>query len=173
MARAICLRLLTGRAHSRGELETALSRRHVPPEAATAVLDRLATVGLVDDAAFAASWVSARHAGRGLAGRALAVELRARGIAPETAGHALAALDPATEEETARRLVARRSASLHGVPYEVRRRRLLGLLARKGYAPALAGRAVRTVLAEGMLANGCGLGDDAEPALGEGYADTR
>lgn len=148
VARAICLRLLTGRAHSRSELAAALDRRLVPPAAAEAVLDRLMEVGLINDSAFAAAWVSSRHAGRGLAGRALTAELRARGVAPEIVAAAVGGLDSSTEEETARRLVRRRLAGLQRVGPEVRARRLVGLLARKGYSPGLAGQIVRSVLAE-------------------------
>src|SRR5829696_959849 len=77
VARAICLRLLTGQPRTRSELAAALARRGVPGEAAAAVLGRFAEVGLIDDRAFAAAWVGSRHAGRGLA-RALAAELRRR-----------------------------------------------------------------------------------------------
>src|SRR5690242_9098299 len=81
VARTICLRLLDRRARSRAELATALRKRGVPDDAATAVLDRFAVVGLIDDAALADTLAAAQHRGRGLAGRAVAVKLRQRGIA--------------------------------------------------------------------------------------------
>jgi regulatory protein len=146
VARTICLRLLTARAHSRAELAAALQRRNVPPDVAETVLDRLTEVGLIDDAAFAKAWVGSRHSTRGLAGRALAGELRERGIAPEIISAAVDGMDPGTEEETARRLVRRRAASMRGLSDDVRLRRLVALLARKGYPPGLAVGVVREVL---------------------------
>jgi len=162
--------LLTDRARSRSELASALDRRQVPPAAAEAVLDRLTAVGLVDDEAFAAAWVSSRHSGRGLAGRALAAELRARGVAPETVSSALAALEPETEETTARRLVVRRLADLSRADNAARERRLVGMLGRKGYPPGLARRVVREVLAADTaadaLTNGPGPGNRTNQAYG-------
>ncbi len=147
VARAICLRLLTGQPRTRAELAAALARRGVPPEAAEAVLGRFAEVGLIDDRAFAEAWVGTRHAGRGLARRALAAELRRRGVDEGTAGDAVAILDPATEERTARALVGRRLAATRRLDPPVRVRRLVGMLARKGYPPGLAVRVVREELA--------------------------
>jgi regulatory protein len=153
VARAICLRLLTGQPRTRDELAAALARRGVPGGAAEAVLGRLAEVGLIDDRAFAAAWVGSRHAGRGLARRALAAELRRRGVDRATVGEAVATIDPATEERTATELVARRLSATRRLDPAVRLRRLVGMLARRGYSPALAARVVRAQLAEeGALA---------------------
>src|ERR1700712_5736201 len=79
-AREICLRQLTDGPRTAAQLATVMARRGIEPEVAEAVLSRLSDVGLIDDAAFAAAWVSSRHAGRGLARRALAHELRTRGV---------------------------------------------------------------------------------------------
>ncbi|HEX5597717.1 MAG TPA: regulatory protein RecX, partial [Micromonosporaceae bacterium] len=89
VAREICLRQLAVRPRSRAELATALARRGISDEVATQVLDRYDEVGMIDDAAFARAWVSSRHQGRGLARRALANELRQRGIDADTASEAL------------------------------------------------------------------------------------
>lgn len=146
MARAICLRLLTMAPRTRAQLAEALRKREVPEEAAEAVLERFSEVGLIDDEAFAAAWVSSRHAGRGLARRALASELRHRGVDEDTVKEAVEQLDPEQEVETARRLVARKLASTRGLEPAVRTRRLAGMLARKGYGPGLAFRVVREAL---------------------------
>ncbi|MDP9443359.1 MAG: recombination regulator RecX, partial [Actinomycetota bacterium] len=65
VARALALRRLNAQPRTRAELEQTLAQRSVPPEVAAGVLDRLEQVGLVDDAAFARSWVESRQAGRG------------------------------------------------------------------------------------------------------------
>ncbi|MEU8195501.1 recombination regulator RecX [Microbispora amethystogenes] len=155
VARAICLRLLTMAPKTRAQLADALRKRDVPEEAATAVLERFSEVGLIDDEAFAAAWVTSRHAGRGLARRALAQELRRRGVAEETVEDALERLDPDEETETARRLVERKLAGTRGVEPQARMRRLVGMLARKGYSPGLAFRIVREAIeAEGIPSDG-------------------
>ncbi|WP_184757802.1 recombination regulator RecX [Streptosporangium album] len=146
VARAICLRLLTMAPRTRAQLAEALRKREVPDEAAEAVLERFSEVGLIDDEAFAAAWVSSRHSGRGLARRALASELRHRGVAEDTVKEAVEQLDPEQEVETARRLVARKLSSTRGLESAVRTRRLAGMLARKGYGPGLAFRVVREAL---------------------------
>ncbi|MEU0482933.1 recombination regulator RecX [Streptosporangium sp. NPDC006013] len=146
VARAICLRLLTMAPRTRAQLAEALRKREVPQEAADAVLERFSEVGLIDDEAFAAAWVSSRHAGRGLARKALASELRHRGVAEETVKDAMEQLDPEQEAETARGLVRRKLSSTRGLDPAVRTRRLAGMLARKGYGPGLAFRVIREVL---------------------------
>lgn len=147
VARTICLRLLTAAPKSRGQLAEALHRRNVPPAAAEAVLDRLTAVGLIDDEAFAAAWVQSRHRGRGLARRALAAELRQRGVEAQAVTEAVQGLDADQERQTARDLVRRRLAASANLPTSTRVRRLAGLLARKGYPAGMAGQVIREALA--------------------------
>ncbi len=147
VARSICLKLLTSSPRTRAHLADALSARGVPEDAAEAVLDRFTEVGLIDDAAYAEAWVSSRHAGRGLAPRALAEELRRKGVDRETAGRALATLDADAEEEVARMLVQRKLRSMRGLEPAVATRRLLGMLARKGYPSDMAFRVIRDEIA--------------------------
>jgi regulatory protein len=146
VARQICLRMLTAAPRTRAQLATALQRRGVPEEAATAVLARFAEVKLIDDAMFARAWVESRHHGRGLARRALAAELRQRGVAQDEISAAVEDLDPEEELATARELVARRLAGSAGMEPAARMRRLVGVLARKGYGPGLAYRVVKEAL---------------------------
>ncbi len=151
VARTIALRQLTAGPRSRAQLESALSRRGVPDDAACAVLDRLTEVGLVDDAAFAEAWVRSRHAGRGLGRRALAHELRTRGVDDTASAAALESLDDECELETARRLVARRLPSVRGLAPDAAYRRLGGMLARKGYPASVVHRVVREALSVDLL----------------------
>ncbi len=149
-ARAICLRLLTGTPRTRGQLAEALRKREIPEDVAESVLSRLEDAGLIDDAAFADAWVESRHHGRGLARRALARELRHKGVDSELIDHAVEQLDPEREERTARALVERKLRATKGLERDRRLRRLAGMLARKGYPEGLALRVVREALeAEG------------------------
>ena len=146
LAREICLRLLAARPRTRSELAAALRRRGIADNVAAEVLGRYAEVGMIDDAAFARAWVTSRHHGRGLARRALGSELRRRGVDPETVGEALRQIDTDTEAATARALVERRLRTTSGEP-EALVRKLVGMLARRGYPAGLAYRVVKEALA--------------------------
>jgi regulatory protein len=148
VARGICLRALTGASKTRQQLAELLARREVADDVAAAVLDRLTEVGLIDDAAFAAVWVNSRQSGRGLSRRALTQELRAKGVDDEVAAAAVAEIDPQDEWDTARRLVARKAPSMARLDRVTAERRLVGMLARKGYGGGLAGIVVREALDE-------------------------
>ena len=145
-ARQICLRLLTLAPRTRAQLAGALRDRGVPDDAAHAVLDRFADVGLIDDAAFARAWVESRHHSRGLSTRSLSAELRRHGVQDDEIREAVDALDPEQEVATARHLVERKLASTRGRPPEARARQAAGMLARKGYPPGLAFRLIREVM---------------------------
>ncbi|MFC7527147.1 regulatory protein RecX [Actinoplanes sp. GCM10030250] len=147
MAREICLRQLAVRPRTRAELAKALARKEISEEVVAEVLDRYDEVGIIDDAAFARAWVTSRHSGRGLARRALANELRQRGVDAETAGEALESLDDESEAATARVLVDRKLRTARGEPEAVFRR-LVAMLARKGYSAGVAIRAVKDALAD-------------------------
>ncbi|MBA2953110.1 regulatory protein RecX [Nocardioides sp. MAH-18] len=147
VARKILLDQLTGQARSRKELADKLSAKNVPPEVATRLLDRFEEVGLVDDEAFARSWIASRQPGKHLARRALAQELRRKGVDDEVAREALDEIDPADEEEAARALVRKKLRSLSRVDDTTATRRLVGMLARKGYGSGLAFAVVKDELA--------------------------
>ncbi len=145
-AREICLRQLAVRPRTRAELTKALQAKAIGAQVIAEVLDRYDEVGIIDDAAFARAWVSSRHQGRGLARRALAEELRRRGVDPEVAGAALESIGADEEAAAARALVDRKLRSTTGAPDAVFRR-LVAMLARKGYPPGVSIRAVKDALA--------------------------
>ncbi|MBA2951307.1 recombination regulator RecX [Streptomyces himalayensis] len=147
-ARAICLRLLTWTPRTRKQLADALRKREIPDDVAEEVLSRFEEVGLINDSAFADAWVESRHHGRGLARRALAQELRTKGVDSKLIDEAVAQLDYEQEEATARELVARKLRSTRGLDRDKRLRRLAGMLARKGYPEGMAVRVVRQALEE-------------------------
>jgi regulatory protein len=147
VARDICLQQLAIRPRTRAELAATLRKRGIADSVAAEVLDRYDEVGLIDDAAFARAWVTSRHHGKGLARRALAGELRRRGVDGELVGAALEEVDGQTEAATARALVERRLRAMSSGPPDAVFRRLVGMLARKGYPPGVAIGAVKDVLA--------------------------
>ena len=146
VARAIALRLLTHSPRSRAQLAEAMAKKDVPDDVAARVLDRFTEVGLINDSDFAEMLVRTRQSERGLARRALAAELRRKGISPEDAEEALATVQPEDEEATARGLLRRKAPASAGLDTEKRRRRLVSMLARKGYPPGMSYRLVGEVL---------------------------
>lgn len=148
VARAIALRQLTAGPRTRAQLASAMARRGVPEHVAEAVLDRFEEVRLVDDDEFARQWVQTRHIGRGLARRALAYELRQRGVEDGVVREAVDQVSSDDELAAARELVRRKLPSMRGDDPARRTRRLAGALARKGYGPGVAMRAIRAELGE-------------------------
>lgn len=145
LARDIVLRQLTVRARTRHELATTLAKREVPAAAAERVLDRMEEVGLVDDATFAEEWVRSRRQRRHLSSRALQQELRRKGVDPEQVSEALETVEPEDEHAAALALAEKKMRSMTGLEPHVRRRRLAGALARRGFSSALVGRVLDEV----------------------------
>lgn len=143
-ARALCLRLLTVRARTRAELEGQLAKRGYADDISAEVLDRLAQVGLVDDEDFAQQWVRSRQANAGKGKRALAAELRTKGVDNEVIATALAGIDEGSERTRAEQLVRdklRREKLGDPSDWAAENkvaRRLVGMLARRGYSQAMA-----------------------------------
>ncbi|MEY9935208.1 regulatory protein [Catenulispora sp. GP43] len=133
---------------TRSQLADRLRKKEIPDDIAEAALDRFEELHLLNDTDYAETFVRSRHNERGLAKRALGYELRKRGIDDETAAEALSTLDEDQEATTARRLVDSRLRGTKGLDPQVRTRRLVGMLARKGYSSSIAFRVVKEALAE-------------------------
>jgi regulatory protein len=147
-ARALCLRLLTARARTRAELAGQLNKRGYPAHVSAKVLNRLTEVGLVDDADFAQQWVQSRQANASKGKRALGAELRTKGLDDDVIAGALDGIDAAGEHDRAVTLVRKRlrRENLDGDHAKVVRR-LVGMLARRGYSETLCFDVVKTELA--------------------------
>jgi regulatory protein len=151
-ARALCLRLLTARARTRAELAEQLAKRGYPDDLSVQVLDRLTDVGLVDDADFAEQWVRSRRLNAGKGKRALAAELRTKGVDGDLIAATLQSIDADAERERAEQLVQaklRREALVDDDPDAAAKvlRRLVAMLARRGYSQSMAFDVVHTELA--------------------------
>lgn len=140
------LRILTAAPKSRAELAQSLARKGYPEHVVLPLLDRYEEVGLVDDAQYAEMIVRTRHAERGLSRRAISSELRRRGIAEDVSSTALEQVDDDSEADAARDLARARLRRTAGLDRDVRVRRAVGALARKGYSPGLAFEVVQREL---------------------------
>ncbi len=148
-AHALCLRLLTVRARTRSELTDRMIKRGYSDEVAQTVLERLAAVGLVDDVDFAAQWVRSRQTYAGKGKRALAAELRTKGVDDDVIDAALDGIDAGAERVRAEGLVERRlRREVLGDGDDAKvTRRLVGMLARRGYNQSMAVAVVAEALA--------------------------
>lgn len=150
IARSIVLRQLSMGPRSRHQLFSKLAERGVPEHVAVEVLNRYEEVQLVDDAEFARMWVRSRAQTRSLARTALRRELAEKGITGELAEDALAQRSDEDERAAGEELVRKKlRPPAHPSDRSARDkqvRRLVGMLARKGYPPAIAFSIVNEVL---------------------------
>jgi regulatory protein len=146
----LCLRLLTVRARTRAELAGQLAKRGYPDDVSTRVLDRLADVGLVDDVDFAEQWVHSRRVNAGKGKRALAAELHTKGVDNDVITSVLSDINPDAERDRAEELVRKklRRENLSDQAADARvTRRLVGMLARRGFSQGMAYDVVSVELA--------------------------
>jgi regulatory protein len=149
-ARETALRLLGARPRSIAELRARLRRAGVPLESSATVITDLTRDGYLDDLEFARAWVRNRLAVRPCGALRLRSELRQKGVAPplieqairEGCGEEEAAV---AEERRARDLAERRLRAYARLAWDVRVRRLAGLLQRRGFAAPTIARVLRTV----------------------------
>lgn len=161
--RSKAMRLLGNRPRSEEELRRSLVRSDFCYLAIDLVVGELKARGVIDDRAFAQQFAEERRRLKGHAPARIEIELRARGVERETAHRAawgpyeLASGDPeAIQLDEAIALLRRREARYHGLPSDVARRRMVGLLNRAGYPVSLTIDAVAAVLddmeAQGLIA---------------------
>ena len=141
------LRCLELRSYARSDLGRRLLRKGHPKEAVEAALERATVLGLLDDAAYARSYVRTRAA-RGRGPSRLIRDLLAMGVQRSLIDRALAAEWPEGSDRSAMPLVlaTKRAAQLGALPRQIKRRRVLAYLARRGFS----GREV-TEIVEGVL----------------------
>ena len=137
------LRYARSGVRSARDLLTYLQRRHASPAAASRILARCRTLGLIDDQAAARLWAG-QWARRGYAAAAIRLKLQAKGfearISDQAVAHAGLASD---DDETRARLLVTSSLRRHTMGVG-RSQRLARVLASRGFEPELIDR----VLAE-------------------------
>ena len=147
-ARDIALRRLERSLACRSQVQQALERKQVDPDTAQQVLDRLEEVGLLDDLAYAQTLARTRFREKFAARRAIASELKTKGISTANIAAALEQIDDADEAQAALALARKKAATLTNVEPAVAKRRLAGALHRKGYGPADTWHAIEVVMGE-------------------------
>jgi regulatory protein len=138
-------RLLAIRARTRVEMVERLADAGFDAEVVARTVDRLEELGLVDDAAFARTWIEERARTKHRSPAVLLEELGAKGVDTEIA---TAALDEAGLDEIAQatEIAARLVRRLAEKPLEQQATRLMAALLRKGFSEEAGEAAVRAVL---------------------------
>lgn len=149
-------RLLSRRALSGREVRQRLARRGHSPAHAEAAARTMESLGLINEGALAGAIVRGELARKPAGARLLRSKLARRGIASPAAARAVtqetAGREPLADAlRLARHRLGRMSAGLDRDRVE---RRLLGLLARRGFDADVCRRAVRTALAERAAGGG-------------------
>ncbi len=144
---ALTIRQLARRGMSRWELEQLLTKREIEAEVFTPELDRLEAMGVIDDAALAATLAFTQHSRKGLGRSAIELDLKRRHVAPELIAEALADIADEDELERATELAVKRIGQLSSYDDETTRRRLHGFLARKGYDSSVVRQAMDAAFA--------------------------
>lgn len=145
-AKKTAMNMLAMRDHSSDELRKKLLKRDLMPEAIDVLIEKLQNSRLLNDEEFAHRFARAQRENRKLSRSVLKRELSKKGISPELASDAVADIDG--EEELAREVAEKKAASTRRLDYAVRERRILGMLARRGFPSAICIKVTREVLAE-------------------------
>jgi regulatory protein len=142
-ARNIVLKLLERGPKSSSQLREALIKAEIPTEIAEQLLIRFREVDLVDDDQVARNLAESNRRVRGLGKAMVRRKLSDKGIEPEIIERVVAELTPEDELELAINIATKRYLQLRSLEPEVRQRRLLGFLQRRGFAPGVAFEAIR------------------------------
>lgn len=150
----VVMRRLNAAPRSRGELSKYLLDKEFDPTLIELVLDRVSSMGYIDDAAYAQEWVRSRHRSRGLAPSVLKRELISKDVDLELIEAALEQLSPDETQVRAYELAAKKYRSLMSVDHAVAVRRIASLLQRKGYPPGICFQVAKETVGAELDADG-------------------
>jgi regulatory protein len=125
------LHLLNYRVRASAEIQKKLTRKGYAENVVTQVMERLQKNGLVDDVQFAHIWIENRETFRPRSRRALAVELRRKGIAEDIIEQALT--ETPDEEQLAYQAGLRQARRLSSLQRKDFRMKLSAFLGRRGF----------------------------------------
>lgn len=123
--------LLASRARTEREIADALRQNAYPEQTVARVMARLHEAGYLDDGDFAEQWAASR-ASKGLGARRIRLELRQKGVDPDTIESALSSVDEEDQMDGALK-AARKAARGKELSQPSERQKVLAALARRGY----------------------------------------
>ena len=147
-AKQVLLRRLSHSPRTRKELAKDLKDKDISDEVANVALDRFEEVGLINDQALASNYVSSQHERKGLGKNALRQQLRAKGVSDDVALEAISQISDDQEFQAAFALACKKIRSLQRDDAKTQLRKIVGVLARKGYSSNLAFRVAKEVITD-------------------------
>jgi regulatory protein len=159
-------RLLTAKSRSSTELRRRLAQAGHEPADIEAALEKLTRAGFLDDALFARQFARSRLASGKRSTRRVRDELRTKGLGAELVAEAVGdvlADEGISDATAAESLALKKAPALQKLEPHVARRRLFGMLARRGFAPDVIARAVGLALGGRRFNDGS---DDADSSAG-------
>jgi len=147
-AKQVLLRRLSHAPRTRKELAKDLKDKDISDEVANIALDRFEEVGLINDQALASNYVSSQHERKGIGKNALRQQLRAKGISDDVALEAVSQISDDQEFQAAFALACKKIRSLQRDDAKTQLRKIVGVLARKGYSSNLAFRVAKEVITD-------------------------
>jgi len=147
-AKQVLLRRLSHAPRTRKELAKDLKDKDISDEVANVALDRFEEVGLINDQALASNYVSSQHERKGLGKNALRQQLRSKGISDDMALEAISQISDDQEFQAAFALACKKIRSLQRDDAKTQLRKIVGVLARKGYSSNLAFRVAKEVISD-------------------------
>ena len=147
-AKQVLLRRLSHAPKTRKELAKDLKDKDISDDVANVALDRFEEVGLINDQALASNYVSSQHERKGLGKNALRQQLRAKGISDDMALEAISQISDDQEFQAAFALACKKIRSLQRDDAKTQLRKIVGVLARKGYSSNLAFRVAKEVITD-------------------------
>ena len=150
-AKKTALNMLAMRDHSSTELREKLAKRDFDAAAIDRLITKLERSNLLNDTEFARRFAKAQREGKKLSRSALRRQLSRKGIDEDTIAGVVDEVDGGAEgeESLARDVAEKKARSTRGLDHEVRERRILGMLARRGFSSTICLKVTREVLAEG------------------------
>jgi regulatory protein len=145
-AKQVLLRRLSHAPRTRKELAKDLKDKDISDEVANVALDRFEEVGLINDQALASNYVSSQHERKGLGKNALRQQLRAKGVSDDVALEAISQISDDQEFQAAFALACKKIRSLQQDDAKTQLRKIVGVLARKGYSSNLAFSVAKEVI---------------------------
>lgn len=140
--RALEQRMQTGR-----ELRTRLMRKGFQPETIDAAIEKLTSYGYLNDERFAELWIENRLAHRPRGKRMLEQELRQKGIDRQIVDDTVSGME-IDDRAAALEVAQKRLKSVQSLPLDEQKKKLTGILARRGFDFGVIRSTLETVLGE-------------------------
>ncbi|MFH0777287.1 MAG: regulatory protein RecX [Candidatus Eisenbacteria bacterium] len=133
-AREVALKLLTRRMRTGREIEDRLKTSGFDDRTISLVMERLTSVGLIDDAEYARAFLRTSLKLRPRSYKKLRAELAIKGVPREVVSEAVSeSSEQVPEVDVAREVLAGASRRYEKLPSHERRRKLFSFLARRGF----------------------------------------